>query len=128
MWKEQIALHLHVKNSVQLHQAEAWMIFLTFFGFLDFFLLSSLILFFFGPIMIMFSLLYVVCCWMNEKNSVKKKHLKIMMQHSNLFHRLKMSSVVYTDEILILLKQFFQFVYHFVVRVKMMKRKENPIY
>ena len=26
MWKEHIALHLHVKNSVQLHQAETWMI------------------------------------------------------------------------------------------------------
>ena len=26
MWKEHIALHLHVKNSVQLHQTEAWMI------------------------------------------------------------------------------------------------------
>ena len=26
MWKEHIALHLHVKNSVRLHQAEAWMI------------------------------------------------------------------------------------------------------
>ena len=26
MWKEHIALHLHVKNSVWLHQAEAWMI------------------------------------------------------------------------------------------------------
>ena len=26
MWKEYIALHLHVKNSGQLHQAEPWMI------------------------------------------------------------------------------------------------------
>ena len=24
MWKEHVTLHLHVKNSVQLHQAEAW--------------------------------------------------------------------------------------------------------
>ena len=30
MRKEHIALHLHVKNSVQLHQAEAWMIFIFF--------------------------------------------------------------------------------------------------
>ena len=26
MWKKHIALHLHVKNSVRLHQAEVWMI------------------------------------------------------------------------------------------------------
>ena len=30
MWKEHTALHLHVKNSVRLHQAKAWMIFFFF--------------------------------------------------------------------------------------------------
>ena len=75
--------------------------FLTFCGSLDFFLPSSLILFFFGPIIIMFS--PALCCLllMNKKNS-GKKHSKIMTPHSNLFHCLKLSSVVYTDEILIL--------------------------
>ena len=33
MWKEHIALHLHVKNSVQLHQTESWMIIIIAFFF-----------------------------------------------------------------------------------------------
>ena len=63
---------------------------------------------------------------MNEKNSVKK-HSKIMMLHSNLFHCLKMSSVVYTDEILILSTEVFQFVHRFGALIKTMKRGENSI-